>query len=63
MAYDAQIRCIHCGKAIPEMPEDATFEELLCDLCYSEYEERIEKTQKEGNKNGKSNEPFNDEDV
>lgn len=38
MAYDKQIKCIKCGKSIPEMPEDASDEELLCDLCYEEQE-------------------------
>lgn len=33
MAYENQIKCTSCGKSIPPQPEDATTDELLCDLC------------------------------
>ena len=32
------MKCIDCGMTIPEMPEDATREEMLCDKCYEEEE-------------------------
>ncbi len=34
MAYENQIKCIVCGISIPDVPEDATSEELLCESCY-----------------------------
>lgn len=41
MAYEKQIKCINCGKSIPPMPEDASPEELLCDLC-NEQREKVQ---------------------
>lgn len=35
------MKCQLCGIAIPEMPEDATFDELLCDPCYHDYTKEI----------------------
>lgn len=31
------MKCESCGITIPEMPEDATPDELLCDRCHKEY--------------------------
>jgi len=31
--------CENCGAGIPEMPEDATSDELVCDRCYEDDEE------------------------
>jgi hypothetical protein len=28
------MKCINCSRNIPEMPEDAARDELLCDMCY-----------------------------
>lgn len=43
MAYENQIKCILCGKSIPQMPEDANNDELICDGCYEEcYDETYE---------------------
>jgi len=33
MKERGRIRCLLCGMPIPDMPEDACFEELLCDSC------------------------------
>ena len=38
MAYKNQIKCLECGISIPPVPEDATTEEMLCDICYEETE-------------------------
>lgn len=32
------MKCIKCGISINEVPEDATYEELLCNQCYDIYE-------------------------
>jgi len=32
------MRCIKCGISIPELPEDATRDEMLCDRCYEKEE-------------------------
>lgn len=37
-----KIKCIECGKSIPDVPEDASYEEHLCEGCYVEYEYEIE---------------------
>lgn len=39
------MKCDRCGITIPELPEDASYEEKLCDRCYEEYikEEKKEK--------------------
>jgi hypothetical protein len=34
-----EMKCIKCGISIPELPEGATYEEMLCDLCYQIKEE------------------------
>jgi len=39
-----RIRCDRCGIPIPEPPEDASWEELLCDVCLSQ----VTGEQKEG---------------
>ncbi len=39
-----KMKCIKCGMTIPEMPEDATAEELLCNLCYEQWEEKQNET-------------------
>lgn len=31
------MKCTSCGITIPEMPEDATYDMLLCDSCYNEH--------------------------
>lgn len=41
MAYDNQDKCLECGKPILPMPEDADYEELICDFCYDETEKQI----------------------
>jgi len=33
-----KIKCIECGKSIPDVPEDACYEELLCNECYERLE-------------------------
>ena len=37
------MKCVSCGITIPEMTEDATEEEQLCDLCYGLDEEERSK--------------------
>jgi NMD protein affecting ribosome stability and mRNA decay len=32
------MKCPRCGIKVPEMPEDATEEEMLCNLCYEKNE-------------------------
>lgn len=32
------MRCDNCGLPIPEQPENATYDMLLCDGCYQEHE-------------------------
>lgn len=36
MGYPNGERCVRCSMPIPAMPEDAAYEELLCDRCYHE---------------------------
>ena len=31
-------KCVRCGIAIPDQPEEATYEMLLCDTCYCQWE-------------------------
>ena len=38
MAYENQIKCPGCGISVPDVPEDATIDEMLCNKCYEEYE-------------------------
>jgi len=33
MSYEKQIKCEDCGISIPDVPEDADKEALLCDKC------------------------------
>jgi NMD protein affecting ribosome stability and mRNA decay len=33
-ALEERQRCHECGIPIPAMPEDATYDELLCESCY-----------------------------
>jgi hypothetical protein len=28
------MKCDNCGITIPELPEDASYDEMLCDTCY-----------------------------
>jgi hypothetical protein len=28
------MKCDNCGITIPDLPEDATHDEMLCDTCY-----------------------------
>ena len=35
------MKCDSCGITIPEMPEDASYEELLCDQYYEMEQERL----------------------
>ena len=37
------MKCIGCGIKIPDMPEDASLDELLCDFCYARFMRHIEK--------------------
>jgi len=37
-ARQSRGRCTNCGMPIPEPPEDACGEEMLCDACYSKIE-------------------------
>ena len=34
MAYDKQIKCPNCGVSVPDVPEDADKEAMLCNACY-----------------------------
>jgi len=36
------MKCPSCGITVPEMPEDATYEEMLCNFCYEDYELIVE---------------------
>ena len=36
------MKCIECGMKISEMPEDASYEEQLCDCCFARYETDME---------------------
>ena len=38
MAYKNQIKCVRCGKSIPEMPESTEPKDQICDLCYENIE-------------------------
>jgi hypothetical protein len=31
------MKCQNCGITIPEVPEDASYDMMLCDKCYDEY--------------------------
>ena len=33
------MKCPGCQMTVPEMPEDAKYEEMLCNLCYEKLEE------------------------
>lgn len=33
------MKCPRCGVTVPEMPEDAAYEEQLCNLCHADLEE------------------------
>lgn len=33
-----KIRCPRCGISVPDVPEDSTIDEALCDRCYDELE-------------------------
>ncbi|WP_268747576.1 hypothetical protein [Geoalkalibacter subterraneus] len=35
MAYDPQIKCPGCGISVPDVPEGADKEEMLCNCCYA----------------------------
>jgi hypothetical protein len=41
------MKCIECGITIPEVPEDASYEEMLCDTCYQYFLRRIGETANE----------------
>ena len=45
MAYHKQIKCYGCSISIQAMPEDASFEETLCDRCLRQHE-NVDFTQK-----------------
>lgn len=32
------MKCINCGITIPELPEDATHDEMLCESCHKYYQ-------------------------
>ena len=38
MAYINQEKCPDCGISIPAQPEDATYDERLCNACYTSKE-------------------------
>lgn len=38
MAYENQIKCTGCGMSIPDVPEDSTAEERLCNQCLDKTE-------------------------
>lgn len=38
MAYPNQDKCSDCSKSIPQLPEDASHEERLCDECHAIHE-------------------------
>lgn len=40
------MKCIECGITIPEMPEDASYEEMLCNQCYEVFEKELEDFEK-----------------
>ncbi len=29
-----KIKCPECGVSVPDVPEDSSYEELLCNRCY-----------------------------
>ena len=33
-----KIKCLMCGISIPDIPEDASHEEMLCNACYEKDE-------------------------
>lgn len=41
MAYENQEKCPRCGISIPKMPEDAAYEEKLCNGCHDEVKMKI----------------------
>jgi len=41
MAYKNQEKCPSCGISVTAMPEDASYEEMLCNLCYEKQEHII----------------------
>jgi hypothetical protein len=43
MGYPNKERCIKCSRPIPDLPEDACYEELLCDSCLDHEDEEEEK--------------------
>jgi len=38
MAYQRQIKCPGCGISVPDAPEDASYEELLCSQCHADWD-------------------------
>ena len=44
MANENRDKCPECGIPVPDMPEDATYEEKLCDKCYEKNYETYEET-------------------
>lgn len=36
--HEAKIRCPRCGISVPDVPEGATYDEMLCCRCYDELE-------------------------
>ena len=32
------MKCVECGTSIPELPEDTSYSEMLCNRCYEIYE-------------------------
>ena len=34
----SEIKCPGCGIPVPDVPEDATYDETLCNKCYEEEE-------------------------
>lgn len=52
MAYENQIKCIGCGKSIPDVPEGSPAEALLCISCYEEAEKEAENDADEDHREG-----------
>lgn len=36
--HETKIRCPRCGISVPDVPEGATYDEMLCCRCYDELE-------------------------
>ena len=41
MSCESKIKCIECGISIPDVPENASDDELLCNGCYEKKENEV----------------------